>query len=266
VGGLAVTRPITPEQYRSEIMRTKRAQILSQPPKKVNIHEVLTPVDPKTARQLARYRKGKRTVALVGLAPSSCSKAGFEDESVEIWGVNEGHFLSWMKRWGRWDRWFQMHKPVYYQREVDLGGHETGHYDWLKQDHGDKPIYMLDAYDDVPNAVKYPLAEVSKAMSGLRIGMKKNIKFYHSTFDYMIALAIHEKFERIEIYGFEFGGDYEHQRYSAYTWKGIALGKGIEIYEPKPSERLFDTLLYGYAYTNLKGGERVSNASKENGK
>jgi len=257
-----MTRPITPEQYREEFMRRKAQAIVNQPAKMVNIHEILTPMDAKTARQLARYREGKKTVALVGLAPSSCSKAPFEDERVEIWSVNEGHTLQWMRRW---DRWFQMHKPVYYQREKDLGGF-TGHYEWLQQEHGDRPIYMLEEYDDVPNAVKYPLAEVSKALGGLRIGNKNKIKFYHSTFDYMIALAIYEGYKRIEIYGFEFGGKYKHQRFSAYTWKGIALGKGIELYEPEPNKHLFDTLLYGYAYTNLKGGERVPNASKEDSK
>jgi len=225
-------------------------------PRLVNIHETLPHVDAHTASRLARHRKGHKTVAIVGLAPSSCSLAPFEDERVEIWCVNEGHILPWLKRW---DAWFQMHKPEYFQREIDLGGIRTGHYKWLQLNHGDRPIWMLEERPDVPNSKKYPLYDAGVPLHMLKVGDKNKIRFFHSSFDYMIALAILQQFTRIEIYGFEFKGDYENQRYSAYTWKGVAMGKGIQIYEPPQSAELFDTALYGYAYTTLEKGERVYN-------
>ena len=48
-----------------------------------DVAKVLPPQDPKVAKKLRRARKGKKTVALVGLSPSSCSLAPFDDEDVE---------------------------------------------------------------------------------------------------------------------------------------------------------------------------------------
>ncbi|MCK4815325.1 hypothetical protein KA005_06110, partial [bacterium] len=69
--------------------------------------------DPKTAKKLKKLRKGKKTVAVVGLAPTSCSLAPYDDPEVEIWGLNEAHAFPWMKRW---DRWFQIHATESWKR------------------------------------------------------------------------------------------------------------------------------------------------------
>src|SRR5512139_578370 len=68
----------------------------------------LPPQEPETAAKLRKLRKGKKTVAIVGMAPSSCSLAPYTEpkEAVEIWGLNEAHAFQWMKRA---DRWFQIH-------------------------------------------------------------------------------------------------------------------------------------------------------------
>lgn len=246
---------ITPEQYLAERTRHKTRAILSQRPKKMPVHEAIVPYDKRTRKRLAKFRDGKRTVAIVGLAPSSCALAPFFDDDVDIWCLNEAHLLAWMKKWGRWNRYFQMHKPGFYQREADLSG-MTGHYEWLQQEH-DNPIYMLGDYDDVPSGVKYPLMEVcNELLPNLRVGLAK-MKHFKSTFDYMAALAIYEKFERIEIYGFEMSGEYQHQRDGGLFWMGYALGRGIEVFLPEHNT-IFDPLMYGYSYTTLKG-ERVPN-------
>ena len=56
-----------------------------------DVASVLTPQHPKVAKRLRELRRGKKTVAIVGLSPTSCSLAPFDDRDVEIWGLNEGH-------------------------------------------------------------------------------------------------------------------------------------------------------------------------------
>ena len=112
----------------------------------------LQPVDDDTAKKLKKERKGKKTVAIVGMSPTSCSLAPFEDDDVEIWGINEMHIFPWLKRW---DRWFQIHDSKSWKRPIakrDI----VGHYDWLQEEHG-KPIIMQYWDPDVPDSVAYPL-------------------------------------------------------------------------------------------------------------
>jgi len=93
---------------------------------------VLVHQDEKTAKKLKKERKGKKTVAFVGLAPTSCSLAPFDDPDVEIWCLNEAHaFPSWLTRW---DRWFQIHAPKSWKRDI-AKRNVRGHYNWLKQEH-----------------------------------------------------------------------------------------------------------------------------------
>src|SRR3990172_2662949 len=156
-----------------------------------DVAKVLPPQDPETAAKLRELRKGKKTVAIVGLAPTSCSLAPFDEEGVEIWGLNEAHAFPWMKRW---DRWFQIHATESCKRYIAKRD-VRGHFDWLKQKyHADvaipdrsltifeklrlmlrknerehyntqkkenlKPIYMQYWHPLVPNSIGYPLHEV----------------------------------------------------------------------------------------------------------
>src|SRR3990167_4200276 len=139
-----------------------------------DVSKVLAPQYPETAAKLRELRKGKKTVAIVGLAATSCSLAPFDEEGVEIWGLNEAHaFPQWFKRA---DRWVQIHATDSWKRYI----------------------------------------------------------------------AMLEKFERIEIYGFEMADDEEwvHQKACAEFWIGYAMGKGIEIYTP-PNCQILYSALYG---------------------
>ena len=114
----------------------------------------LPDIDPDVDAYLRVKRNDKRTVAIVGFAISSCSLAPYGDERVEIWTLNEAHEQPWMKRA---DRWFQMHKRDFFEREENLFG-KTEHLAWLKEEH-DFPIYMQYVEEDVPASVRYPLDE-----------------------------------------------------------------------------------------------------------
>ena len=104
----------------------------------------------------------------------------------------------------------------------------------------DVPVYTLRLHDDVPMSVKYPLHVIGNSM-------KLKDWIFSSTFDYMMALAIYERFGRIQVFGFEMDiiTEWYYQRPGAYYWKGRAEGEGIEVFIPSESE-LIKEKLYGY--------------------
>jgi hypothetical protein len=204
----------------------------------------LLPVDDETAAKLHELRKGKKTVAMVGMAPTTCALAPFEDPDVEIWALNEMHAWSWLKRA---DRWFQIHHSDSFKRQVAKRD-VHGHYDWLKENPLDIPIIMQYQHEEIPKSVGYPLREICDEFLGnLRRGDAK-VKYFTSTLAYEIAYALYLGFERIELYGFEMssGDEYIEQKGSAEFWMGIALGRGVELYLPDGCILL---------YSNLYGGD-----------
>ena len=208
----------------------------------LNFVEEMPVVDEETSDKLKLLRKGKRTVAIVGMAITSCSLAPFNDENVEIWGLNEEHDFPFMKRW---DRWFQMHPHKSFTREISERGVKN-HWPWLQQKHG-KPIYMLHVYEDVPDSVEYPLAQVIERFFSKALRGEKKYKYFTSTMPYALAFALYEGFDRIEIYGIEMCGpdEYVAQRPCGEFWLGVLLGMGVELYTP-PDNQLLSGRLYGF--------------------
>jgi hypothetical protein len=175
-------------------------------------------------------RTGKNTVALVGFSSDTRHLAPYEDEDTEIWSLNEAGVKSWMKRW---DRWFQLHPPANFTRSNNQN--DPHHFDWLKAQ--TKPIYMQDVYDYIPASVKYPLDEVKAKYGG----------YFTSTAAFMLALAMLEGFERIEIFGISMGSqtEYHYQRANFEYMIGLARGLGFEV-ELLPQTPLCKGQLYGY--------------------
>lgn len=173
---------------------------------------------PEEEAQMNARRKDKHTVALVGLSPRSCGYAPFQNSEVELWGENEAHAF---KFFTRATRWFQVHNS-YRQKTAKRG--IQGHYDWLKANPWLIPIMMPKQDKSIPLSVDYPLAEVCEKYLGRLYRGGEHLKYFNSSFDYMIALALIDGFERIELYGFDMAGDNEYslQKPSAEFWIGIA--------------------------------------------
>lgn len=156
----------------------------------------------------------------------------FSDRETELWGMN---MLMDLFPW--WDRWFEIHVDY-------LGDASLAYRNFLRHEH-DRPIYMLRKEEDIPSSVAYPLADVVKGVSNA---------YFTSTRAYMIALAIHERFDRIVVLG---TGEAQTERSSRSTrnvafWLGVAAGRGIEII-PDAREGALRSyagdsadLLYGY--------------------
>jgi hypothetical protein len=208
-----------------------------------DVGKVLRPQDPETAAKLKELRKGKKTVAIVGMAATSCSLAPFDDPDVEIWGLNEAHAFPWMKRA---TRWFQIHNSDSWKRYIAKRD-VRGHFDWLKKNPWDIPIYMQYYQEIIPKSVGYPLHEIMDKVFPLFNKGDKKVKYFTSSFAYMMGVAVLEDFERIEVYGFEMADDVEYvkQKACAEFWVGYAMGKGIEIYTPEGNQLLWSGLYGG---------------------
>ena len=144
--------------------------------------------------------------------------APWEDKNVAIWGENESHAFAFFERA---DAWFQVHNS--YKKKIAKRG-VVGHYDWLQRNEWNIPIYMPKLDKSIPQSTLYPLEEICDSLLGKLYRGDKHIKYFNSSFDYMMALAVYRKFHRIEIYGFDMAGDNEYslQKPSAEFWLGIA--------------------------------------------
>lgn len=162
-----------------------------------------------------------KKVAMVGMAHTTRDFAPWDDLDTEIWTLNE----SPAKRFGyvkRVSRHFQLHAKWNYDRDTNQNDPE--HRDWLRAQ-TDFPIYMQEVDPDVPMSVKYPWEEVCEFFK-INPTEDDHWKEFTSTFPYMLALAMLEGFDQVEVYGFEMGSEteYAYQRSSAHLFLGIMRG------------------------------------------
>jgi hypothetical protein len=98
---------------------------------------------------------------------------------------------------------------------------------------------MVSQRADFPQSVTYPIDTLVSQFGR---------DYFHSTVDYMLALAIFEGFEEIGVWGVDMAHDseYEHQRPSGSYWLGQAEGRGIKVTIPGESSLLRKMHRYGY--------------------
>lgn len=204
-----------------------------------------------------------KSVALVGLAETT-RDAVLRSDADEKWVLNWSYKYDFIKKSG-FDRLFEMH-PIWLYIDNDKPEYQKpkDHWKWLQKSHP-FPIYMLRDIPSIPSCINYPIDEVTDDIFGDRLiivewqgekhvydkekgrYIKHKSDMYGSSFDYMMALAIHEGFDLIELYGFEMGGDteYHYQRDSAHYFLGVANGRGITV-ERQQNSVLMKSKRYGY--------------------
>lgn len=100
-------------------------------------------------------------------------------------------------------------------------------------------------YIDLSN---YPISEIIKFFG---------VDYFTNTVDYAIALAIHNGFKEINLYGVNManGTEYAYQKSGVEYWLGQAMGRGIKVTTNGLLSTILKTrdgLLYGYG-TPQKG-------------
>jgi len=192
---------------------------------------------------------------LVGFASSTNYHAWELPETVPIWTLNDG----FLKPFPRYDAIFDPHYLEHIKhRAYVMGEVNTQRIDWL-QENTKIPVYMLEAYPEIPMSKRYPIEDVVDML-----GDKNDLT---STFALMMAFAILNEYERIYVYGFNCAVDYEykHQLPGAKAMVYFARGRGIEVIGPPESNIFKPTKVYGYEGTAMitrRTLEKVQSAYK----
>ncbi len=179
--------------------------------------------------------RNRKKVSIVGFAPASMRlvSAFFNDPDMEIWGLNQ-LYIAFPEIVPHCTRWFQFHARSSYDANV---GRDHSHHKWMS-DQSSFPIYMQKREPDVPCSIPLPKDLL----------LSKNRRYFTNSISWELALAIHEGFEEIHIYGVDMAQDaeYAHQRPSCEYFIGVAEGMGIKIVIPDESDLMKAQWLYPY--------------------
>lgn len=181
----------------------------------------------------------RQNVAIVGFAPGSMTqvRAFFDDPNWEIWGINQ-LYITFPMMAEKATRWFQIHRRESYERNVDR---DHSHHAWL-QNQRKFPIYMEEQQPDVPMSVAMPWQAL----------IEKFGSYFTNSISWEIALAVHEGFKRIALYGIDMAQDneYTYERPSVEYFLGWARGSGIEVIIPAESDLLKTMWIYPLENSN----------------
>lgn len=220
----------------------------------------------------------KDRLIMVGMNPNTRDNAPWNDETAEIWVLNEMTHFDKIKRW---DRVFQLHARWDFMRTNNLN--DPNYPLWLTNksdtclfckgtarigldgkeitcpeckdgiytppaDRMGRPIYMQEVHPDIPGSVAYPLDYLTQKYC------PDNTPYFTSTFSMMFVLAMELGFKEIILYGFEMGSDteYHYQRVCGEYWMGYARGLGFKV--EAPGSGLMRGELYGF--NNMRLGFR----------
>jgi len=190
-----------------------------------------------------------KSVAIIGFSKKTLKYARFSNAN-EYWTMNHV-FLTRTNYIKKIDRLYEIHAREWYLRGEQT---KSARYDkWLQQKHP-FPIYMQEKEVDtelIPSSVRYPFEEICETLlPGLiKTDGKKQIsmKYFTSTVALMLAHAIYDGFDQIELYGVDMDSDteYSYQKAAGEFWIGYALGRGAKVITPIKSS-LYEAPVYGY--------------------
>lgn len=160
-------------------------------------------------------------------------------EDAERWGLNHLQQQRFAGTWDGWTRWFDRHPKAWIQARRPEA------YAWYQQQDGRRPIYLLDRDATVAGDTAYPIEAVQQHFAD---GTEE--RDFAGSLSYMLALAIYEGFEAIDLFWFTLQ-DAEHGRQlpSARYWIGQARGRGIAVRIHGDSALAASGPLYGEAMT-----------------
>jgi len=165
-------------------------------------------------------------IAICGMAQHD--KSEVDNFNGEIWGLpwDEG-------RWPFFDRYFEIH-PLDLLRKPEAQRRD-GYEERLKS----LPIlYMQEAYEDIPNAIRYP---VEKVVDNL------GFDYFNSSIAYLMGMALLEGADKIGIWGVDMAdlepvpgdpsyiSEFAYQRPNMEYLIGLARGRGVDVYIPERS-------------------------------
>lgn len=143
----------------------------------------------------------------------------------EVWLSNYHHGYNQRlpRALAEWTRYFNLH-GITHQKTTYPDG-----YKWYQKLDGTRPVYFQKVDSSVPGCVEFPRAEI-QAFFPHPIN-----KYFTCSGAWLIALAIVEGFERIELWGFEIRPTkpaYAWERPNMFFWIEEARKHGVDVWIP----------------------------------
>lgn len=179
----------------------------------------------------------KKTVQIIAGVPSTT--VPFLPEGHERWGLNNIHFAKRCAKFDNWTRWFDLH----HKDHIILN--RPGAYGWYTVQ--EKPIVMWAPDPLIPSSVAYPRVELQQFFS---VNGSPE-RYFLSSIDWMLALAIFEGFQHIDIFSVRMSSNekYFFQLASAMYWVSRARALGITVLVHGESNLNPSNKLYGFEST-----------------
>jgi hypothetical protein len=145
----------------------------------------------------------------------------------EVWCLNyhQRYRFTCKRVLGEWTRWFNLHSPSHMQRTYPEG------VAWYRTQ--TKPIYLQEVDPTIPGSVAFPREAVQRYFGAN--GQPQ--RYFTCSNAWLMALAILEGFDRIELWGHQMqkGAEYAAQRPCFFYWIEEARRRGIEVIIPPAS-------------------------------
>lgn len=182
-----------------------------------------------------------KTVAIVGMAPTTCHLVAHEQPGIEVWGLNQGHALFTSEVNSKFTRWFQIHP---WEEMVACQDPGQGHLEFLQSTK--LPVYLQEENPEgCPTGIRYPYEEVCEEIGG---------NYLTSAVAFMFGLALYEGFEYIKLFGIDMADntEYREQRPCLEYLIGLALGRGVKVWLPQGCPMLRNALYARSVYVTEK--------------
>lgn len=190
----------------------------------------------------------KPAVAILGFGPRTRDGVWDAVGRVDaIWSMNYFHRYKFPPV----DLVFELHTVDYL---LSPAHNFADHVAWMERNR-EIPIFMQERHPRFPMSRRYPMEEVLADIHAnvFRLAgpgdmpLLEPVYFQTSTISWALALAIHEGYRRIELYGIDLDSDteYRYQRDAVSYALGVAAGRGVEIIIPRRSS-VMNANLYGY--------------------
>lgn len=198
-----------------------------------------------------------KTVRIYGAAKNVREAPADVPDDVEVWLSNSPTTtqLRCPRALTQWTRWFNLHS-----KQHILGTYPSGWHYYQHKAEG-RPVFLQKTQSDVKTSVAFP----REAIQAKFATAKGPNRYFTCSVCWLIALAILEGFERIELWGFALrdtkpGSAFAWERPCVAYWIKQAQDAGIDVFYQTAIKDLYaagamlpgdpdayDGLLYGYS-------------------
>lgn len=177
-----------------------------------------------------------KTVRIIGTARNA-KELPHTAEGIEVWVCNGLTAVSLRSKQALaiWTRWFNLHSKKHM-----LGSYPSAYHYYQNNANG-RPIYLLKAQPDISTSIAFPREQIQAAFATA----KGPNRYFTCSVCWLIALAILEGFERIELWGFELrdtkpGSTFAFERPCFAYWVKMARDRGIEVFYQDAVTKLYE--------------------------